>query len=129
MLQIFMQEVFKAVSSIPSKSWIAAGEKKAAKKDAEEKRKIAKLFNDRFTYCNPYVEVGPPMREGKVPEWREDACRRQAWMCHECCKIHHPVEYSCFTGLIYPACCSSIEGDRFLIHSETIRIPRIAFQY
>lgn len=90
--------------------WIAKWkEKRAAAKDANEHREIAQRFNNRYTY-NHQWKPGMPFLEGSfygVPH-------RQgyAWMCYECNSIHHPETDSVWSGLQYPACCSTGAGHR-----------------
>jgi hypothetical protein len=84
-------------------------ERTAAMSEAAEKRAIAKVFNDRYTYRKQLIEgmpylpgsyYGGPHRSG------------YAWMCPGCNRVHHPVSDSVFSGLQYPACCSRVEGHR-----------------
>lgn len=78
----------------------------AARRDIDERRNIAKAFNNRYCYRVQYEKnaahlVGTAMPRGG-----------NRWMCPDCNKIHSPVSCSVWTGLQYPACCSTCEGHR-----------------
>jgi len=86
------------------------------RKNADEKKKIAKAFNDRYTYRFVWKEnmpflggsyYGIPHRSG------------YAWMCPTCNHIYHPVSDSVFSGLQYPACCEYPAGDRLYLDIKT----------
>lgn len=91
-------------------AWSLYRRKQAEEREANEKRAIAKAFNDRYTYRRTWIEdadflpgagaFGMLVRSGF------------AWMCPECNKIHHPIECSVFSGLQYPACCRTSAGNR-----------------
>lgn len=78
--------------------------------DLQERKTIAQVFNNRYTYRMEYV---PNMERlpgsgmyGMTPRGG------YAWMCPECNKIYHPVENSVFSGMQYPACCHTPMGNR-----------------
>jgi hypothetical protein len=86
------------------------------KQDVEkrEKTRIAKLFNDRYTYRKEWIlglERLTGISLGGIPPRGGFA-----WMCPDCNKIHHPIKYSALTGLHYPSCCSYPEGHRLDYH-------------
>lgn len=62
---------------------------------AAEKARIAKVFNDCYTYRNRYITS-------------------HAWMCPLCNRVHDATEHSFLTGMQYPACCTYPEGPRCL---------------
>jgi len=64
-------------------------------KDAVECVKVAKVFNNRYTYL--YLYHG-----------------EYAWMCPECNHLHRriPNTFQFLTGNHFPACCSFQEGHR-----------------
>jgi hypothetical protein len=73
------------------------------------KSRAAKEFNDIYTYRKQYVKecgflagtsYGPPIKKGN------------AWMCPECNQIKLSNKSSVFSGIQYPACCSTPDGDR-----------------
>lgn len=84
--------------------------RKADAKDKKERAAIAKAFNDRYTYLNEWVKDMD--RVPGVGVYGFTPRGGFAWMCHECNKIHHPAKCDVFTGLQYPACCSSGFGHR-----------------
>jgi hypothetical protein len=78
--------------------------------DRDEKKSIAQMFNDRYTYRKEWV---PDMdRLPGSAMYGINPRTGYAWMCPECNKIHHPTESSVFSGLQYPRCCSTYEGNR-----------------
>jgi hypothetical protein len=83
---------------------------------AGERAAIAKIFNDRYTYRTQWI-AGMPILPGTF--YGGPHRSGYAWMCPECNHVHHPVSDSLWTGLQYPACCSSNAGDRL---SHGIRI-------
>ncbi len=86
-------------------------------KDIKERFDIARRFNDRYTYRVKFVS-GTDTLPGTFYGGPTDA--GNAWMCPQCNRIHHPVSCSVFSGLQYPACCSTGEGHRL---SHGIRTP------
>lgn len=84
--------------------------KRAAKAETNEKAAIAQAFNNRYTYRKEWVEG-----MGRLPGtamYGINPFGGFAWMCPECNKIHHPKESSVFSGLQYPQCCGTAEGNR-----------------
>lgn len=85
--------------------------------EKNEKIKIAKVFNDRYTLRRPFGDkvvgsdiYGTPMKEG-------------AWMCPTCNKIHLALKFNVFNGFVYPSCCSYPEGNR-LGHRDVYSFPQ-----
>jgi hypothetical protein len=75
--------------------------RRAERKDAANRSAIARAFNDRYCYRNTYKPIAAKsLHFGR------------AWMCPECNAIHEPYENSVWTGLQYPACCTTFAGDR-----------------
>lgn len=86
-------------------------------KEAKEKAAIAKLFNDRYTYCDTWKK-----NMGALPEpglFGMDIEAGFAWMCPDCNSIHHPVSFSGIDGLHYPACCRYPKGGRLMFDIKT----------
>lgn len=97
-----MLDVLKEAISI-------ARRKRAEKADRVERCKIAKAFNDRYTYRKQWVPDMPRLggtHYGAAPK------AGYAWMCPDCNAIHHPTKNSVFSGLQYPACCRTGDGNR-----------------
>lgn len=82
----------------------------AEKKDREEKRRIAKAFNDRYTYRHRWVESKDEL-EG-AGAWGLPVRGGFAWMCPDCNKVHMAISVSSLTGLHFPRCCNWSEGHR-----------------
>lgn len=81
-----------------------------AKALAVERKEVARVFNDLYTYVNQY-DPDRPILTGSAPF----GCLPKggnAWMCPECNKIYHPYECSIWTGIQYPGCCSTGQGHR-----------------
>lgn len=84
--------------------------KNAERKERLEKANIARLFNDRYTYREEFIQGMEELPGTAV--WGLLPKKGYAWMCPECNKIHHPNKSSVFSGLQYPACCSTWDGHR-----------------
>jgi hypothetical protein len=110
----------KAVSLMTAISKTVATYKqhRAYERERDEKAAIAKAFNDRYCYrvrhdAADKTVIGTGIFGGNfVGGFR--------WMCPECNKIHAPKKLSMFTGLQYPACCSTHEGDRLGANIRTM---------
>lgn len=87
-------------------------EQKILRRDAEEKRKIAAAFNDRYCMATVYEKDEPKRDSDKYDGFGILVKRGYRWMCPECNMIHAPLRYCGLGGLIYPRCCSSHEGRR-----------------
>ena len=85
-------------------------EKREKKRDSEERRAIAKAFNDRYCYRVLYEPDAPPLGGTAMCGLLPPGGNR--WMCPDCNHIHAPVECSVFSGLQYPACCNTGYGNR-----------------
>lgn len=85
---------------------------KRKKKDAElrEMARIARVFNNRYTYRREYTKDLPRLPGDAFGGLNPRG--GYAWMCPECNAIHYPKESSVFSGLQYPKCCSQFEGHR-----------------
>lgn len=95
-----------------------AKQKRLDKIDANEKKTIAKLFNDRYTYRLKYFNDGKTLPGTSM--YGMNPSDAYAWMCPFCNKIHRPVESSVFSGLQYPRCCPGTSAGNRL--SDNIRI-------
>jgi hypothetical protein len=91
-------------------------ERAAAKRDADERASIAKAFNDRYTY-RVRLDDKSEKRATNGP-WGLPLQLGFAWMCPQCNRVHEPTEWTLWTGLQYPACCSRPAGHRI---NERIR--------
>jgi hypothetical protein len=84
--------------------------RQAAARDADERRAIAKAFNDRYCYRVQYEKSAKQLdgtaMYGLLPRGGN------RWMCPDCNRIHAPTECSVFSGLQYPACCTTALGHR-----------------
>jgi len=78
-------------------------------REKNEKRRIAKVFNDRYTYRREYVKDADRLTKGTAM-YGIMPSSGYAWMCPECNKIHHPVKCDSLTGLQYPDCCTGHSG-------------------
>lgn len=84
---------------------------------AEERAAIAKAFNDRYTYRERWKEDG--QRLPGTGMYGFTPLSGNAWMCPECNHVHLAESCSVFSGLQYPACCSTHAGHR---HDRDIRM-------
>lgn len=91
-------------------AWGLYVKKREERRHEAQKRKLAQLFNSRYTYKVEYVPNLPALPGtgffGLTPNGG------YAWMCPLCNKIHHPKSNSVFSGLQYPRCCDYPEGER-----------------
>jgi hypothetical protein len=97
-------------------AWTLAKQKRKTAKEKAERAAVAKAFNNVFTYryrwdtsTDDRIEKGSAMY-GIMPK------KGYAWMCPECNKIHIADECSVMSGLQYPRCCNTGNGNR-LYHS------------
>lgn len=98
--------------------WQVLKQTYAALKERAECKAIAKAFNDRYCYRHTYVGALPPSETF----FQDTMCRTgYRWMCPECNAIHAPTGCFIFSGLQYPACCSTGEGDRLNHGIQTSR--------
>ena len=88
-------------------AWRAA---KTAKRDSAERAAIAKAFNDRYCYRVMYEPKAAHLSGTAVFGLMPRGGNR--WMCPACNRIHAPTECSVWSGLQYPACCATCEGNR-----------------
>ena len=90
---------------------------RADKRDVDDRAAIAKAFNDRYCYRVLYdtkaARLPGTAMYGLLPSGGN------RWMCQDCNRIHAPTECSVFSGLQYPACCRTGEGNRL---SHGVRI-------
>jgi hypothetical protein len=78
---------------------------------ATAKARVAKAFNDIYTYTHEYKTDTPRLTEGSAMYGMMPR-GGYAWMCPTCNEIHHPTSCSAMSGLQYPACCGFGEGNR-----------------
>lgn len=100
----------RALVDTGKKFWNEYKEKLASIKDKNEKAEIARLFNNRYTFLKEYV----PDKE-RLPGTAMGGLTPRggyAWMCPECNQIYHPYESTVFSGLQYPKCCHTPQGNR-----------------
>jgi len=98
-------------------AWAITRKKREEKKDRDEMARIAKHFNDRYTYRKVYVPDMERMTKGSAA-FGIFPNGGYAWMCPDCNRVHLPIESSAFSGLQYPRCCKWPEGHR---HYDGIR--------
>lgn len=98
--------------------WSALKTARAARRDASERRAIAKLWNDRYCYRVQHEEKAERLTGTAVFGLLPKGGNR--WMCPDCNRIHAPTECSVWSGLQYPACCTTPEGHR-LGHNIRLR--------
>ncbi len=94
----------------PLTLWAAWKARRAALRDAAERRAIAKAWNDRYCYrvlLDPKAERLPGTGMGGFT-----ARGGYRWMCPDCNRLHAPTECSVWSGLQYPACCTTGQGNR-----------------
>lgn len=80
----------------------------AKRRAATERRAVAKAFNDLYCYRAEYA----PRGGGRIGNF--------CWMCPDCNGIHKSSTCSAWSGLQYPACCTTGEGHR-LSHGVRIK--------
>jgi hypothetical protein len=91
---------------------------RSARRDLAERRAIAKAFNDR--YCYRHMLYPDDERLPGTSMFGINPRGGYRWMCPECNHIHAPESSSLFSGLQYPACCSTVQGHRL---DAGIRLP------
>jgi len=100
------------VLDILREAYKIALEKRKVAAEKAERAKIAKHFNDLYTYRTPWQNKNnEQMTEGSAL-WGFFPKKGHAWMCPECNKIHISHECSAMSGLQYHRCCSTGEGHR-----------------
>lgn len=95
-------------------SWRA---KRAARFDIEERRAVAKAWNDRYCYRVLHDDLADRLTGTAMYGLLPRGGNR--WMCPDCNRIHAPIGCSVFDGLQYPACCATGAGNRL---SHGIRV-------
>ena len=90
--------------------WAAWKAARSAQRDIAERRAIAKAWNDRYCYrvlfdAKAERLTGTAMY-GLLPRGGN------RWMCPDCNRVHAPTECSVWSGLQYPACCTTGAGHR-----------------
>jgi hypothetical protein len=105
MINVFA--VFKEAYKIATKD-------RLVKKEKDEKFKVAKAFNDRYSFYREYFDDKIQPAED-VKNLHYQNYQNYAWMCPDCNKIHRAVGTSVFFGLIFPACCSFNYGRAILV--------------
>lgn len=93
---------------------LKAMERQILKRDARERREIARVFNNRYCMAERYDRSS----NNPIPGYGDGGflfnqmLEGYRWMCPTCNAIHPPVENSFTHGLIYPSCCSHPKGGR-----------------
>ena len=85
--------------------------RRAAKADAKDRARLAKLFNDRYCYRNLYVPDAPRLESGTAM-YGIMPSSGNAWMCPECNHVWMVQSCSAFSGLQFPSCCGTPQGHR-----------------
>lgn len=106
------------IFSIFKEAYKIALEKHKANKLRKQRKSLAKRFNDMYTYRFRYNETDRGRLDGTgmygyTPE------KGYAWMCPDCNKIHEAESCSVFSGLQFPACCSTPNGHRLYHNIRT----------
>lgn len=91
---------------------------RAAKKLAEERKTAAMVFNDLYTYRFHYLPNQPTLPGTAM--FGLNPRGGNALMCPDCNRIHLAAACSVFSGLQFPACCSTAAGHRL---SHQIKLP------
>lgn len=86
-------------------------ENRAKKRLADEKRRIAKHFNNLYTYRERW-DTSDNSRLDGTGMWGFTPQKGYAWMCPTCNKIHLAESCSAMSGLQYPNCCEYRTGHR-----------------
>lgn len=90
--------------------WAAWTVVRTAQRDIAERRAIAKAWNDRYCYRVLFDDKAERLRGTAMYGLPPRGGNR--WMCPDCNRIHAPTECSVWSGLQYPACCTTGAGDR-----------------
>lgn len=89
----------------------------AERNGARERARIARAFNDRYTYLHRYVKGQPALpgdaMYGMTPPGGN------AWMCPDCNRIHLANGCSALSGLQFPGCCKTPSGHRIFSGIKT----------
>lgn len=97
--------------------WAAWKAKRVAQRDIAERRAIAKAWNDRYCYRVQWDDKAERLTGTAMCGLLPRGGNR--WMCPDCNRIHAPTECSVWSGLQYPACCTTSAGNRL---SHGVRI-------
>jgi hypothetical protein len=90
--------------------WAAWKAARAEQRDIAERRAIAKAWNDRYCYRVLFDEKAERLTGTAMCGLLPRGGNR--WMCPDCNRIHAPTECSVWSGLQYPACCTTGAGNR-----------------
>ena len=108
----------KAAARLVSSMIVAMKTEMTNLRDRDERREIARAWNDRYCYRVQFDQtadrLGGTALSGVIPRGGN------RWMCPDCNHIHAPTSCSAFSGLQYPACCTTPAGDR-LGHGVLLR--------
>ena len=99
------------ILDIFKEAYAIAKKKNDARILRNEKKKVAKVFNDVYTYRHQYRKTDDRIEQGSAMYGLMPKAG-YAWMCPDCNKIHEVEECSSFSGLQYPACCNTRAGHR-----------------
>ena len=86
-------------------------EERAEQIKAAEKVRIAKHFNNLYTYRERWDTSNDDRLDG-TGMWGFTPKKGYAWMCPKCNKIHLASSCSAMSGLQYPDCCDYRTGHR-----------------
>lgn len=106
--------MFKFISDMlcaAKKSYQTAVEERKKRELADERKKIAKHFNNMYTYRHRFDESTDERLPG-TGMFGFTSMAGNAWMCPKCNKVHLASSCSAFSGLQYPECCDHREGHR-----------------
>jgi len=97
---IFITDMLAAAK----KSYQAAVEERKKREHNAERKRIAKHFNNYYTYRHRFDTSSDERLDG-TGMWGFTPKKGNAWMCPTCNKIHLASSCSAFSGLQYPHCC------------------------
>lgn len=103
----FLSDCYHALG----KSFAAAKAERIERGIAAERVKVAKAFNDLYTYRFRFDTSSSDRLDG-VGMYGYSPEKGYAWMCPKCNKIHYAESISAFSGLQYPNCCDHRMGHR-----------------
>ena len=99
------------IFQILRKAYGLVKEERAKKVKAAERARIAKHFNDLYTYRERWDTSNDERLDG-TGVWGFTPQKGYAWMCPQCNKIHLASSCSAMSGLQFPDCCDTRTGHR-----------------
>lgn len=106
------------IFDILKESYKIVKDKRAVAKLKAERKHVAKVFNDMYTYRHVWLDMGGYIDKGSAM-YGLFPKKGHAWMCPDCNKIHIAEECSAFSGLQFPHCCNVRSGHRLYENIRT----------